>query len=442
MRFNSIRARMTLTFALGIALLMLLVCGGLALYARVSDEQNADTLLDTAAQKVAAALHADQAQGGHEELREEEQQDLKVENIALQIVDAQGRVLEQSQRNVPPWPRKDDAVWRVRTLPFGTTTIIVGLPWQQTLLSLHRLTLSLLALGLLATVAAAIGAWLLVGRTLSPIGLLSRQAQTASADSLDIRLNAPSADVEMVELVTTLNGLLARLAEAAAAKGRFHAAASHELRTPLQALSGHLELALHRRRTEEEYHAVVEEAHKQTRRLISLARDLLLLSQLDSARTPPQEAVCLTDVCADALHSFAPLIAAHSLRVEAHLPSGATVQAVPTHAEMLTRNLIENAIKYASEGGTVRIGVTGPPDATLLTIFNTCPSLPDWNPDKLFEPFYRPDASRNSQTGGAGLGLAICKAIATKNGWQLTLQQTAEGVMATVLFASLQPASA
>ena len=73
----------------------------------------------------------------------------------------------------------------------------------------------IISLVVVVVLIAAGGAWLLVGRTLSPIGLLSRQAKAASAESLRLHLNAPSEDAEIVELVSTLNGLLARLSETA-----------------------------------------------------------------------------------------------------------------------------------------------------------------------------------------------------------------------------------
>lgn len=430
---KSIRARMTLAFAGSIAILMLLACGGLIAYARYVAERNADALLQAAARKVRADLNGEDRNVPLSQLMEDERQDLLPDRLALMIVDAKGRVLQQSQPEIPAWPHPGKG-WRIWTVPVGPDTMVIGLPWGETAADLRRQALALLSLSGFVIVIGAIGVWLLVGRTLSPIGSLSRQARAASADNLRLHLNAPSGDAEMVELVSTLNGLLARLSETAAAKGRFHAAASHELRTPLQALSGHLDLALRKPRTAEAYRAVIAEAYTQTRRLIALTGDLLLLNQLDTAPPSPCEPVNLADICERTLCSFAVLIETRKLQVQSILPDEVVVQAPPTHVEMLVRNLIENAIKYAETGGCMRVRITGAPAVPRLEIFNACAPLPEWNPDKLFEPFYRPDASRNSRTGGAGLGLAICKAISDLNGWALTLQQESSGVASTVLF--------
>jgi signal transduction histidine kinase len=307
---------------------------------------------------------------------------------------------------------------------------------------LQRLELLLLSLCTVLVVAG--GAWVLVGRTLSPIRRLAVQASAASVElrhagdrqvaNLRVRLRAPSQDAEVVELVETLNGLLARLAETAAVKGRFYAAASHELRTPLQALSGHLEVALSRERTAEEYETVLHEAHRQTARLTSLVRDLLLLHQLDSPAARPQEPVDLAEVCDGAPGQLAPLIDARGLRLSADLPPGTEILAIPTHAEILVRNLVENAVKYASSSGQVTLRLTSTGGQARLELFNECPLVPEWNPEKLFEPFYRPDRARSARTGGNGLGLAICRAIAAANGWTVTLRQEPGGVRAVTSF--------
>ena len=230
----------------------------------------------------------------------------------------------------------------------------------------------------------------------------------------------------------TLNGLLSRLSDAAAMRGRFYAAASHELRTPLQALSGHLELALTRPRSAETYREVIAEAQTQSHRLMSLVRDLLLLNQLDSATRPAAETVDPGAACERALNQMASVITSRGLQVESRWESAAEIVAPPTHLEMLTRNLIENAVKYASENGTVRISFTD--NGQTLEVFNSSEPIPNWDSEKLFEPFYRMDASRNAKTGGNGLGLAICKAIADANGWEISIAQVPGGVRAAVSF--------
>jgi signal transduction histidine kinase len=99
---------------------------------------------------------------------------------------------------------------------------------------------------------------------------------------------------------------------------------------------------------------------------------------------------------------------------------------------MVVRNLVENAAKYAEQGGEVEVRID--PAGPGFEIFNTCRPVPEWLPERTFEPLYRPDASRNAATGGNGLGLAICKAVCDLNHWPLQVQQVNGGVRANVLF--------
>jgi two-component system heavy metal sensor histidine kinase CusS len=243
-----------------------------------------------------------------------------------------------------------------------------------------------------------------------------------------------------VELVGTFNNLLSRLRETAEAKGRFYAAASHELRTPLQALSGHLEVALSRPRSADEYHGTLEEALRQTKRLISLVRDLLFLNQMETAANALLcEQVSITEICERELRQLQPLIAQRGLQVTTALEADGEILVPPTHAAMLIRNTLENAVKYATPAGQVRVAIQEVPEGVRVEVFNTFPLSPDWNAELLFEAFYRPDVSRNAKTGGNGLGLAICKAITLTNGWTISLAHTGEGVQASLLLKGQRP---
>ena len=452
--FGSIRARMTLAFAVCIAGLLLTVCLLLVRYARRMAERSADAQLASALVKVRHELPGGSPFSNAAELREVEN-DLADEHIAVVLLDGQGRVLDAS-RGAVVFSKSlglanrngaNLASWRTRTARIGANTVVVGLPWAKTAHTLNDQALMLAAFSVLMGGAATLGAWLLVGRTLSPIGNLSQQARTATAEGGQARLTAPSQDAEVVELVSTLNDLLTRQREANAARGRFYAAASHELRTPLQALSGHLELALQRPRSEKEYFAVVQEAHAQTRRLTTLTRDLLRLHQVEGDPHPVQEPVDLSEACERGLRSFGALIGANCLTVQTDIAPDAVVASAPTHADMMIRNLLENAVRYAVPNGIVRFVLTSDgageePDApgtnvksnVSLELWNTCFPDVSLQPERWLEAFYRPDISRNAHTGGNGLGLAICKAIADANGWQLSLRREGSFVVAQVVF--------
>ena len=282
--------------------------------------------------------------------------------------------------------------------------------------------------------AAAVGTWFMVGRVLSPIRGLAHQAESSSAEHLTAKLEAPSGDAEMVDLVDTLNDLLGRVYQEAELKGQFYAAASHELRTPLQALSGHLELALSRQRSAEEYEAVVRESYGQTRRLISLTQSLLFLHQIEGRTNPAPQTVNLSEACENSLEMTYSQMVKRGLKVEESLTPNLYIEAIPSHAEVLARNLIENASKYTPEGGTVSIKLEQRNEEIVLEVINEFPTEIKIATQNIFQPFYRDDTSRNSKTGGNGLGLAICKAITVANGWEVNLIQSEGKIAATVNF--------
>lgn len=428
---------MTAIFATSVAVIMLVVCGGLYTYTRRAAERNAENLMRSAADRMERDLSLEGPQAEFAD----ELHDLKVDDLAMLIVDRKGNVLRRTEEDGPSWPTIAQAGWRTVSKPVGAYTVVIGTRWSKTAASLKNLATVLSIVAVCVVLVTAVGAWLLVGRTLSPIGSLARQAKTASAESMQVRLTPSSQDAEVVGLVSTLNGLLERLAETAAIRGRFYAAASHELRTPLQALSGHLDVALTKERSADEYRMTVAEAFDQTKRLRLLVQDLLILNQLDVATTqPPSEPVALADVCDQAISSFRRAISEKHLHVLANLTDDLELIAPPTHLEMLVRNLIENAVKYTPPGGNICLQLHRSPGSVEMELWNECVPPPADMLPRLFEPFYRPDGSRSSEEGGNGLGLAICRATAVANGWDIAIPPTPDGFRVVVGFT--RPATA
>lgn len=431
---NSMRARMTLVFTFSIAILLFLASLGISSYSRRFAEGHATYMLHSTLHRLRTEMKEKGRQFNVINFYDEES-DISMVNIAILIVGPHGGILQKTPGRVPKWPLVPSDRWRVRYMNFNGMRVVVAYPWDQREKALQDQIKDLFVFSIILLLGGMIGSWMLVGKTLSPIRQLSHQALAASTDQLNVKLTSPSGDAEMVELVGTLNDLLTRISESAAMKGRFYAGASHELRTPLQALSGHLELALTRPRSEEDYRNVIQEASHQTRRLISLIRDLLLLNQLDTSPLPPIESVGVFDLCEQSVSSMKSVAEERDVHIHLDIADNITIQAPYNHMQMLIRNLIENAVKYAKANGNVTITETADNNDTIITIFNECDNTGDWDEKKLFEPFYRPDASRNSKTGGNGLGLAICDAIAHINGWSLSLRQEEGGVRARVVFA-------
>jgi len=352
--------------------------------------------------------------------------DLAKLGIGAVVTDSGGHLLWRSQKNAPEL----DKLKTGSVIPIQRGDLLFYVSMPDSLKAQQPDLVGFFTLIGTAILVFCLAAWLLIGKTLSPIRALAVQAEAARADEAGSRLVSPSRDAEMRELVTTLNGFLDRIEEASEEKGRFYAAASHELRTPLQALLGHLEVSLSQARTAEEYEATIQEAHVQTQRLVSLVEGILLLHHLQGRAVTGRETVCLKAVVEETLETLLPLIETRDLQLKVRLNQDAKLSVVPSHVQILVRNLLENAAKYGKQGGHLTVTVEG----TTLRIEN---EAADGIPvDRLFEPFYRQDVSRS--TGGYGLGLAICRAIAKANDWRLTLRQEGNQVVAEVETATTQ----
>ncbi len=437
----SMRTRLTIAFTVATALLLLLSCSAMVALQKREARDNADHLLTQLAREMSGDLKdAEWIFATPAALIKEEGDEMNARGMSLFVVDAQNRILAHNRGPHPAWPQPDSD-WQRTAIQWREHRVILASPWEPRQRELRHLSLALLGLGTLVTIAASGGAWLLVGHALSPIAALARQAEAEIPEQIQHQLQAPSNDAEIVGLVTTLNGFLTRLSKMSASKGRFYAAASHELRTPLQALSGHLEVALSRPRSEQDYRDALQTVQRQTRRLIGLTQALLTLNQLEAAPDPPPaETVDMTGLCEQCLNQLAPAIKERGLKVQSNLEE-VELLAPPTHLEMLVRNLLENAIKYAPNGGHVRVclSVDSTNAAPQLTIWNECAfSIETGHIEKWFEPFYRPDESRHWKSGGNGLGLAICKAVTVNNNWTLSLHLETQGIRAHVIFSDSQ----
>jgi signal transduction histidine kinase len=329
-----------------------------------------------------------------------------------------------------PWTSR--AQWRA-ALGSGLASLLVftaGALWlRRVLFDAHRVTTPIddiireqlrpvdlaLATGVpLAALFVSVVAWVVADRTLRPVRRMQRELADITAHSLDRRVPVPAGADQIAELARTTNATLDRLETSVRRQRRFVADASHELRTPIANLRAGLELALNRpQRTD--WPELTRETLSDVDRLQSLATDLLVLARLD-ATTPVRTE--LVDLAALVLEQG-------SGDVVCSVTGPAPVRGNPDDLARLLRNLLDNARRHATSGVTVTVE-TGESEAT-LAVLDDGPGVPEGDRELIFDRFTRLDHARTRTDGGAGLGLAIAREIATAHGGRLTCEPATSG---------------
>jgi signal transduction histidine kinase len=311
----------------------------------------------------------------------------------------------------------------------------VGLFTDQLDLLLWRLAVILYAVWVLGLAATAwIGYWL-ASRALAPIAAITDRATRIATGEIDMRLDPPGADDEIGRMTRLLNEMLDRLHRVIDGSRRFAADASHELRSPLTAMAGEIDVALKRERTPDEHRETLHRLRAQIGGLTTLSEHLMLLARAEERPgAMAAEEVPLRALVEDACGRLAAQSSARDVAVSHAGLDGLVAYAQPDLIARAVENVIANAIQYNRDGGVVRI--TGfddpaPGDAweagrVRLEVSDSGPGIPHDEWERVFDRFYRREPSRSRRTGGAGLGLALSRAIATWHGGLLRVRHSSE----------------
>lgn len=330
-------------------------------------------------------------------------------------------------------PDRQTDAWRretareVAVLGPGRTRILVGRSIEPELRELDGLAIRLVLTGAAVFALGLVGGWWLSGRAIGPIQDISATAATVTASSLSRRVDVAHLDSELGQLGTILNGMLARLEAAFARQVEFTADASHELRTPLAVIQTQAELALARPRSSAEYQRSLEACLRAARRMKGIVEDLLLLARADSnkleLRREPVDLLTVVRQCAALLEPLAAERKVH-FRLEG---SPVVVEADPEGITRLVTNLMHNAVMHSKPEGTVTATVSQGDGTAQVAIADQGEGIAREHLPLLFERFYRVDKARARDSGGAGLGLAICKSIAETHGGTIAVASQVHG---------------
>lgn len=432
MRRVAVRWRLTAGFAVVMA--MLLAATGVFVYQRQAT--NLDQAINRALRARAAdvAALAQQSDNGLSGSQAGQASGAEV----AQVIDASGRVLDRTP-GLSSRPLLGPAA--VNAARGGTTVmsemrlgdqtarllaervqgqdqklvIIVGQSLEQRNLALSNLGGVLLVGGPLALLLASLAGYLLTGAALRPVEAMRRQAASISATDLDQRLPDAGGNDELVRLGRTLNEMLARVHASVERERTLVSDASHELRTPLAVLRTELELIGRDRPAGVALQDAVRSAIEETDRLSQLADDLLLLARADDhrltiapSRLSPAE--LLDHAAARARRQ--PHGAGKQITVD--VPDDAEILADRDRASQAIDNLLTNALRYADT--QIQLSARRNGSFLELHVVDDGPGFPaDFLPHA-WERFARADASHTED--GAGLGLAIVRAIAEAHGGQ------------------------
>lgn len=318
------------------------------------------------------------------------------------------------------------SVWRNPRLllavsgPRGSgLVVIVGTSLDQVLDSTAHVTQGLFLGGPLVVLLGSIGAWVLAGRALRPVEKLRAEAAAVSAAKNSPRLPVPDTRDELASLAKTLNDLLDRVQRSLADQRHFVAAASHELRTPLAALRAELELAARPGRSEKELVQTVAGSARRVDQLVQLSNRLLLLAEADEGALRTQAEVrVLQPVVADALEAQRAHADQRGVVLVLDADPGVRAAIDEMRFRELLDNLLDNAIRHAPADSFVEVSIRSAeePDSSELEVRDHGDGFPNDFLPLAFEPFSRPDRSRERDRGGSGLGLAIVQKIVEAHG--------------------------
>ena len=264
---------------------------------------------------------------------------------------------------------------------------------------------------------ASLGAYGLARAALAPVERLRRQVAAISGRGEASSIEVPATRDEVAALADTMNDLLGRLQSALARQRAFTADASHELRSPLAVLRGELELATRPGRTREDLAVAVRNASAEAQRLTRLTEDLLLLARNDedrlSLRLAPTE---ISRLLAASAGQAASRLAEADLTCRVDAQPGTYADLDADRIRQAVDNLVDNALRFAPGGSVIVLAARAHGTDLNIEVRDDGPGFPAAFQPHAFERFRRPDSGRARGDGGAGLGLAIVRAIVTAHG--------------------------
>lgn len=320
---------------------------------------------------------------------------------------------------------REEGNFQPQTLTIFYAAPLIQLDQQVNAAAVSIAACSVLLLGI--TVLLALWG---IRRGLSPLDQLAERAALVSSE--DWRLHVPEdaeRTAELRPLLRSMTTMLARLEHSFVQQKEFLGNAAHELKTPVAVLKSTLQSLLQRPRSAEEYRKGLEHSLEDLQRLEQLLQWMLRLARAEQwahgALRRDLQVVDLAASCEEAVERVCHLAAQRGMTISLSKNGPVPLRADPEDLQLIWSNLLENAVRYSPEGGSVTMAVAhGDGGPARVTVEDHGPGIPAEELPHIFDRFYRGDPSRNRATGGFGLGLAITKALVEAYGGSIIADST------------------
>lgn len=284
--------------------------------------------------------------------------------------------------------------------------------------TLARVRDILIAVGVVAVLLlAGVLTWA-IRSGLRPVDELGRQIAEVGAAGLSARIGPGGMPRELSPVVDRLNDLLARLEAAFQRERRFTGNVAHELRTPLAGLRSKLEVCLSRERTPEAYRKAMVDCLAIDLQVQRMVENLLHLARADAGqlgvRSEPTDVSGMVRECWALLGDKAE---ARGLRIEWLVDEPGMVASDAEKLRLVVQNLLDNAVTHGSRGGRVLVSLASVEGELVLAVSNTARELRAADVPRMFDRFWRGDASHGrAEEGHCGLGLPLCRSVVERLG--------------------------
>ena len=272
----------------------------------------------------------------------------------------------------------------------------------------------------LATLASGLLGWLAARNGLSPLRTMKARAQVVSAHKLNERMPVDAVPVELADLAQSLNDMLVRLQADFERLSAFSSDLAHELRTPISNLLTETQVTLSQKRSVDEYRNALASNSEEFQRLARMVSDMLFLAKAENGLALPHPEAIALEAEAAALCEFYEALAADK-QLHMGIEGSGHIHGDRLMVRRALSNLLSNAIRHSPEGGRLTLRIHTSQQSTEVSVDNQGEAIgPDVLP-RLFDRFFRADAARrHPASDGAGLGLAITRAIMQAHGGSVT----------------------